>query len=199
MESPCTKPGLWSQEGPLWLLWPNYRRSLAVKKASVDFLSEVTMGLGLLKYLMIQYLMIFDDIWYLMSISHCCMESSAFNHTAWNPLHSIRIHWAMLHGSLCLHSGSIVLHCMESTAFNQDPLGQAACNPLHSLGMHFTLLHGIQCIQSHCMESTAFNQDPLGHGARKPLHSIGIHCTTLHGIHCIPYDPLGQAACKPPH
>ena len=54
MESPCTKPGLWSQEGPLWLLWPNYRRSLAVKKASVDFLSEVTIGLGLLKYLMIQ-------------------------------------------------------------------------------------------------------------------------------------------------
>ena len=54
MESPCSKPGLWSQEGPLWLLWPNYRRSLAVKKASVDFLSEVTIGLGLLKYLMIQ-------------------------------------------------------------------------------------------------------------------------------------------------
>ena len=76
----------------------------------------------------------------------------------------------MLHGSHCIQSGSIVLHCMESTAFNQDPLGQAACNPLHSLCMNFTLLHGIQCIKSHCMESTAFNR---------------VHCGTLHGFHCI--------------
>ena len=31
-------------------------------------------------------------------ITQRCMESSAFNHATGNPLHSIRIHWAMLHG-----------------------------------------------------------------------------------------------------
>ena len=135
-------------------------------------------------------------------ISPRCMESTAFNknplcHTAWNPLHSIRIHWAMMHEIHCIQSGSIALCCMESTAFHQDPLGQAACNPLHSPRMHFTLLHGLQCIQSHCtlhgihciqsvsitpscMESTSFNRDTLHHSAWNPLQSI-----LLHGIHCI--------------
>ena len=37
MEIPCTKPRLWKQEGPLWFLWPNYRRSLAVKKSKCWF------------------------------------------------------------------------------------------------------------------------------------------------------------------
>ena len=142
-------------------------------------------------------------------ISPRCMESTAFNknplcHTAWNPLHSIRIHWAMMHEIHCIQSGSIVLCCMESTAFNQDPLGQAACNQLHSPRMHFTLLHGIQCIQSHCMESTAsiginytklhgihfiqsryiaplcIESTAFNHTAWNPLHSIGIHWATLH-------------------
>ena len=41
-----------------------------------------------------------------------CMEFTAFNqnplhHTAWNPLHSIEIHWATLHGIHCIQSGSI--------------------------------------------------------------------------------------------
>ena len=91
----------------------------------------------------------------------------------------------MLHGSHCIQSGYIKLRCMESTAFNLDPLGQAACNPLHSLRMHFTLLHGIQCIQSHCMESSAFNRYQLHQAACSPLHSIEKHGTTLHRIHCI--------------
>ena len=113
----------------------------------------------------------------------------------------------MLHGSRCNQSGYIALRCMESTAFNLDPLGQAACNPLHSLRMHFTLLHGIQCIQSHCMESTAFNRYQLHQAAWNPLHSIEIHCTTLHRIHCIQSclmdstefnrDPLGHTAWNP--
>ena len=45
MESPCTKPGLQDKEGTHWILCHNYSRSLAVKKAKVDFLSEVTLGL----------------------------------------------------------------------------------------------------------------------------------------------------------
>jgi hypothetical protein len=46
--------------------------------------------------------------------------------TTWNPLHSIGIHWATLHGIHCIHSGSISQRCMESTALNLD-----AWNPLH--------------------------------------------------------------------
>src|SRR5512147_1816692 len=108
----------------------------------------------------------------------------------------------MLHGIQCIQSGSIGPHCMESTSFNQDPLGQASCNPLHSLGMHFTLLHGIQCIQSHCMESTSFNRYQLHQAAWNLLHSMEIHCTNLHKINCIQSrcmestafnrDPLGH-------
>ena len=45
MESPCTKPGLQDKDGTHWILCHNYSRSLAVKKAKVDFLSEVTLGL----------------------------------------------------------------------------------------------------------------------------------------------------------
>src|SRR5512137_3034392 len=102
------------------------------------------------------------------------MESTAFNHAAWNPLHSIGMHVPTLHGVHCIQS-----KCMESTALNRDALGHAAYNPLHSIGMHFTRLHGIHafitlhglhCIQSgsiapQCMESSAFNQDALGHAA----------------------------------
>src|SRR5512134_3606471 len=88
------------------------------------------------------------------------MESTAFNHAAWNPLHSIGIHFTRLHGVHCIQS-----ECMESTAFKRDALGHAAYNPLHSIGMHWASLHGLHCIQSgsiapKCMESTAFN-----HGA----------------------------------
>src|SRR5512137_2707137 len=85
------------------------------------------------------------------------MESTAFHqdalgHAAYNPLHSIGMHWASLHGLHCIQSGSIAPKCMESTAFNHG-----AWNPLHSIGMHFTTLLGLHCIQSQCIESTAFN------------------------------------------
>ena len=132
------------------------------------------------------------------------MESTAFNHAACKPLHSIGMHltrlhgihaFITLHGLHCIQSGSITPQCMESSAFNH-----AAWNPLHSIGMQFTTLNGVHCIQSCCMESPAFNLDALGHAAKKstafnrdalglttwtPLHIIGIHYTTMHGIICI--------------
>ena len=43
LESPCTKPGLQGEEGPLWFLCPN--RILDVQKARVNFTSKVTMWL----------------------------------------------------------------------------------------------------------------------------------------------------------
>ena len=135
----------------------------------------------------------------------CCIKSTAFNHAARNPLHSIGMHFTRLHGIHCIQS-----RCMESTAFNH-----AAWNPLHSIRMHFNKLHGIhsvitlhglRCIQSgsitpQCMESSAFN-----HAAWNPLHSIGMQFTTLNGVHCIQsccmespafnLDALGHAAKK---
>ena len=104
------------------------------------------------------------------SSSQCCIDSTALNLDAWNPLHSIGINFTMLQGIHCIQSGSIAACCMDSTAFNLDTLPHAACNPLHSLGMHFTLLHG----------PSAFN-----HTAWNPLHSIGINYTKLHGIRFI--------------
>ena len=100
----------------------------------------------------------------------CCMESTAFNDTAWNPLHQ---------------SGCILPCCMESTAFSD-----AAWNPLQSIGIHCATLQGNHCIQLTsiapcCMESTAFNWDSLGLTAWNTLRSIEIHWATLHGIHCI--------------
>ena len=106
-----------------------------------------------------------------------CMQSTAFtldvfHNAACNPLHSlwmyfttlhgiqciqsfrmqfsasIKTNWAMLHGIHCIQSGSIGPCCMESTAFNRDPLGQAAWNPLHSIGISYIKLHGIHFIQS---------------------------------------------------
>ncbi|WP_304998640.1 hypothetical protein, partial [Escherichia coli] len=66
------------------------------------------------------------------------MESTAFNrdplsHAAWNPLHSIEMHWAMLHGIHCIQSGSIGPHCMEYTAFNRDAFFQAIWNAVYSM------------------------------------------------------------------
>src|SRR5512147_531522 len=61
------------------------------------------------------------------SIGPCCMESTAFNDTAWNPLHQ----W-----------GCILPCCMESTAFSD-----AAWNPLQSIGIHCATLQGNHCIQ----------------------------------------------------
>ena len=46
VECPCTKTGLWFQEVAHLILCPNYRRSLAVEKARVDFLREITTELG---------------------------------------------------------------------------------------------------------------------------------------------------------
>ena len=137
------------------------------------------------------------------------MAYTAFKHAAWNPVHSIEIHWATLHGIHCIQSGSIGPSCMQSTAFTLDAFHTAAWNPVHSVTLHgihsiesvsitscgieyisiieihCTTLHRIHCIQSHCMESTPFNRDPLGHTAWNPLHSLGIHFTTLHGNHSI--------------
>ena len=136
-------------------------------------------------------------------------NGSRLHHTAWNPLHSLEIHWATLHGIHCIQLGSIVPRCMESTAFNQNPLHHTAWNPLHSIGIHLTPLHGIQCINRDafyhaawnplhsvmlhgmhyiqsgcfgpcCIKSTAFNRDALGHAPWNQLHSI-----KLDGIHCI--------------
>ena len=161
------------------------------------------------------------------SISSCCMESTAFNHAAWNPLHSIGMHFTRLHGLHCIQlqcmvsTASMTLHgihcvqfkyiaphCMESTAFPRDPLGHAASNPLHSIGIHLTPLHGIHCI----------NRDAFYHAAWNPLHSLtlhGIHCInrdafyhaawnplqsmTMHGIHCINRDAFYHAAWNPLH
>src|SRR5512134_461222 len=91
------------------------------------------------------------------TIGPCCMESTAFKHAAWNPLHSVGFHFFTLHGIQCIQTRS-----MGSTAFNRDPLGHAAWHPLCSIGIHVTPLHGIHCVQSGCilpcfMESTAFN------------------------------------------
>src|SRR5512137_3051951 len=55
----------------------------------------------------------------------CCIKSTAFNrvptlHAAWNPLHSIRMLWAMLNKFHCIQR-----HCMESTEFNWETLYKA--------------------------------------------------------------------------
>src|SRR5512134_2472464 len=98
------------------------------------------------------------------------MEYTAFNHAAWNSLHSIRIHCATMQGIHCVIFKSIAPHCMESTAFSRDPFCHAASNPLHSM-----TLHG----------SHSINRDAFYHAAWNPLQSIGIHCATLQGNHCI--------------
>ena len=103
------------------------------------------------------------------------MEYTSFHHAAWNPLHLIGMHFTTLHGLHCIQS-----QCMESTAFNCDPLRHNAWNPLHSM-----TLHGIHCIQKGwfwpcCVKSTAFNRDALGLSAWTPQHYIW-----LHGLHCI--------------
>ena len=137
------------------------------------------------------------------------MEYTAFKHAELNSLQSIRIHCTTLHGIHCIQSRSIGPRCMESTAFNRDPLGHAAWNPLHSIGIQLTPMHGMHCIQlgcilPYCMESTAFNdttRNPLhqsgcilpccmestafSDAAWNPLQSIGMHCAPLQGNHCI--------------
>jgi len=63
------------------------------------------------------------------------MESTAFNHAACKPLHSIGMHltrlhgihaFITLHGLHCIQSGSIAPQGMEYSAFNRDALGHAA-------------------------------------------------------------------------
>src|SRR5512135_1002270 len=111
------------------------------------------------------------------------MESTAFNQAGWNPLHLIGMHFITLHGIYCIQLGSIAPRCMESTAFNQNPLHHTAWNPLHSLEIHWATLHRIHCIQSgsikpRCMEYTGFNRDAFYHAASNPLHSVMPHGTT---------------------
>jgi len=64
------------------------------------------------------------------------MDSSAFNHPAWNPLHSIGINYTKLHGIHFIQSRYIAPLCMEYTAINI-----AAWNPLHSFAMISAMLH----------------------------------------------------------
>ena len=144
-----------------------------------------------------------------------CMESTAFNHAAWNPLNSIGMHFTRLpwihafiplHGLYCiqqdplrdnawntLHSMTLpAIHCIQSGCIlpgcmESTAFNPTAWNPLHSIGMHFTRLHGIHCIQSCCMNTTAFN-----HAAWNPLHSIGMLLAMLHKIHSI------QLFCRTP-
>src|SRR5512135_3126321 len=134
---------------------------------------------------------------------HCiqsrCMESTAFNqdacsHAAWSTLHSIK-----MHGIHCIQSGCFGPCCIQSTAFNRDALGLTAWTPLHIIGIHYTTMHGIICIQSgcilpgcmesmhssRCMDSTAYNRDPLRHNAWNPLHSIRMDFNKLHGNHSV--------------
>src|SRR5512136_387914 len=66
------------------------------------------------------------------------MENTAFNHAAWNTLHSIRMLWAMLQKIHCNQSGCIGPRCMDSTAYNRDPLRHNAWNLLHSMTLHHT-------------------------------------------------------------
>ena len=94
------------------------------------------------------------------SISQRCIDSTALNLDAWNPL----LNWYQLHNS--------------------------AGNPLHSIGICCSMLHGFHCMQPGyitpcCMQSSAFHLDPLCYAAMNPLHSIGIHLAKLHVIHCI--------------
>ena len=127
-----------------------------------------------------------------------CMESTAFNHAAWNPLHSIT-----LHGIHCIQSGCILISCMESiqssrcmdsAAYSRDPLRHNAWNPLHSIGMHFTrlpgihafiTLHGLHCIQSGSILPRSVDYTAFNHNAWNPLYSIGMLWAILHKIHCI--------------
>ena len=53
MECPCTKPGIREQEEAHCYLCPIYRRCVAVKKANIGFLSDITMVLD--------YIHVFDD------------------------------------------------------------------------------------------------------------------------------------------
>ena len=179
----------------------------------------------------------------LVSISQCCKESTAFNryrlqHAAWIPLHPTWIHCPTLHVINCIHSGCISQRCkessafdratrnpvhqsrpigpwcMESTAFNQDPLGQAAWNPPHSIEIYCSTLHGIHCIHSGCISHCSTESPALNLDAWNPLHSIGINFTMLQRIHCIQsvsiaaccmdstasnLDTLPHAACNPLH
>src|SRR5512145_2360966 len=98
------------------------------------------------------------------------MAYTAFKHAAWNPLPSIEIHWATLHGIHFIQLGSIGPRCIESTAFNRDPFNPAAWNPLHQSGCILSCclessvfidtawnpLHQSRCILPCCMESSAF-------------------------------------------
>ena len=109
----------------------------------------------------------------------CCIKSTAFNHAARNPLHSIGMHFTRLpgihafitlHGLHCIQSGSIAPQCMESS---------------HSLTLH--VIHCIQsgCFGPCCIKSTAFNRVPTLHAAWNPLHSIRMLWAMLNKFHCI--------------
>ena len=113
-----------------------------------------------------------------------CMESTAFNHAAWNPLHSI-----MLHKIHCIQSC-----CIKSIAFNKVPFLHAAWNPLNSI-----TLHGIHCIQSGCILPCCMDYTAINHTASNSLHSVGMIWAMLHIIHSIQSGWFGLAAWTPLH
>ena len=130
---------------------------------------------------------------------HCIYSRDPLHHNAWNHLHSMTLH--RIH---CIQSESIVLQCMESSAFND-----AAWNPLNSITRHgvhciqygcilprcmeytafnhnaWNQLHSIGMLWPCCITRTAFNLEALGLGAWTPPYTNGIRCTTMHGILCI--------------
>ena len=124
------------------------------------------------------------------SIAPQCMESSAFNDAAWNPLHSKGMVWAMFQKSTAfIHAAGI--HCIQScciksNAFNRVPFLHTAWTSLHSITLHE--IHCIRsgCILPRCMDYTAFND-----AAWNPLHSIGMLWALLHKIHCIQSGCIG--------
>ena len=114
------------------------------------------------------------------------MESTAFNHAAWNPLPSIGMLLAMLHIIHCIQSGCIGPHCVNRTEYNRDPLCQNACSLLHSM-----TLHGIHCILSGCFWPCCIKYTAFNHAARNPLHPIAMVLAMLHKIHCIQSGCIG--------
>ena len=112
--------------------------------------------------------------------------------------------WAIRHKVHGSRSGCSGPRCINSTAYNRDPLRHNARIPLHSM-----TLHVIHCYQSGCilpgfMECTAFN-----HAAWIPLLSIMIQLPPRSTLLSFPSlfrastafhrDPLRHNAWNPVH
>ena len=142
------------------------------------------------------------------------MECGAFDQAAWDPLHSIGMHFTRLHGLHCIQSQCMVstasmtlhgIHCLQSGCFwplciRATAFDQAAWYPLPSIGMFCDMLHKIHCIQSgcfgpcckkiHCIQSGCIGPRFMDSTAfilavRQPLRSTVMPYATLHRFHCI--------------